>query len=211
MTEELPLPQRILDAAEEVLRRHGAVKANVVDIARVLGMSHANIYRHFVSKKALLDAVAARWLHAVSAPLEGIAADRSQPAAGRLEAWFDALRGAKRRKYLDDPELFRVYQVVTENSHDLVGAHVADLLGQVERIIADGVATREFGAGVDAPTAARAFLRATASFHHPAMVVQEPPASEAEARAVLRVLLAGLRAGEPTAVYFPSASPFFRL
>ena len=47
MSEEPALPERILDAAEAVLRRHGTEKANVVDIARSLDMSHGNIYRHF--------------------------------------------------------------------------------------------------------------------------------------------------------------------
>ena len=51
------MPHRILDAAEEMLRRHGVQKTNVVDVARALGMSHGNIYRHFPSKQALLDAV----------------------------------------------------------------------------------------------------------------------------------------------------------
>ena len=197
MAELPPLSQRILDAAEEVLRRHGAEKANVVDVARVLGMSHANIYRHFSSKKALLDAVAARWLHAVSAPLETIADDGTRPAVERLAAWFDTLRTAKQHKLRDDPELFRVYHGITENAHEVVGAHVATLLGQLERILADGIAAGEFRAGLDAPATARAFMQATVQFHHPALLVQAPPPTDADARAVLGLLLAGLRAGSP--------------
>lgn len=192
MAEESPLPQRILDAAEEVLRRHGAEKANVVDVARALGMSHANIYRHFSSKKALLDAVAERWLHTVSAPLEAIAADHARPAAERLAAWFDGLRIAKRGKVRDDPELFRVYHGITENAHEVVGMHVATLLGQLKRIIADGRATGEFRASLDAALAARAFMQATAQFHHPALVIGDPPPTDADAHAVFRLLLAGL-------------------
>ncbi len=195
MTEESTLPQRILDATEGVLRRHGAEKANVVDVARALGMSHANIYRHFPSKKALLDAVAARWLHAVTAPLETIAGDSTRPAGERLAAWFDCLRKLKRAKVSGDPELFRVYSSITEHMHEVVGEHVATLLGQVERIIADGTAAGEFAPGLDAAQTARAFMRATTGFHHPAMVVQEPPPPEADARAVIGLLLAGLRAG----------------
>ena len=128
----------------EVLRRHGAAKTNVVDVARLLGMSHANIYRHFASKKALLDAIAARWLHQISQPLAVIAARDQQPASQRLTAWFDALRLGKRRKLLVDPELFRIYLQVTEQAHEVVGDHVALLLAQVQSIIADGIATEEF-------------------------------------------------------------------
>jgi hypothetical protein len=38
-------------------------------------------------------------------------------------------------------------------------------------------------------------LHATAPFHHPALVVQQPAPTEGEARALLRLLMAGLRAG----------------
>lgn len=116
MSEEAALPQRILDAAEAVLRRHGVEKANVVDIARSLGMSHGNIYRHYPSKKAILDAVAARWMQKVMVPLTAIADDRKKSAPERLALWFDTLREAKRRKVLDDPELFRVYHGIAETT-----------------------------------------------------------------------------------------------
>ncbi|MDR3406631.1 MAG: TetR family transcriptional regulator [Chthoniobacter sp.] len=195
MRKEIPLAQRILDTAETVLRRHGPEKTNVVDIARILGMSHANIYRHFPSKKALLEAVAARWLHALTDPLEVITTDRTRPAAERLAAWFNHLRKTKRRKLVEEPELFQVHRNVIEVAREVVTEHVRTMHHQVERIIADGVATGEFAGTIDPPVAARAFLYASAAFHHPAMVVQKPPATEADARAVLQLLLAGLRAG----------------
>lgn len=194
-TLEATLPERILDAAEQVLRRHGAEKTNVVDIARVLSMSHGNIYRHFPSKKALLNAVAARWLHKVTAPLTIIADDRARPAAERLVAWFDTLRTAKQHKVLDDPELFRVYHRLAMAAGELANDHVADLLGQVERIIAEGMAGGEFSKRLDARSAARACLQAMSAFHHPALLSQGTPPEEADARAVLGLLLAGLRAG----------------
>ena len=189
------LSERILDAAEEVLRRHGARKTNVVDVARALGMSHANIYRHFASKQALLDAIAARWLHRISDPLSAIAANARQPASRRLAAWFDALRLGKRRKLLEDPELFRIYLQVTEAAHEVVDEHVALLLAQVQRMVTDGIATGEFSADLRPRAAARAFLQGTVQFHHPAMIIQLPAPTNAEARTVLGLLLAGLRAG----------------
>ncbi len=193
MPKQPSLPQRILDAAEDVLRRHGAAKTNVVDVARALGMSHANIYRHFPSKKALLDAVAARWLETVHAPLENIAADCSRPAAERLADWFHALRAAKQRKVRKDPELFRVYHGIVENAHEVVGAHIAALLRQLAGIIGAGIAGGEFAAGLDPAASARAFLLATVQFHHPALLVQGPLPTDADAAAVLVLLLAGLR------------------
>ncbi|UPT62106.1 MAG: TetR/AcrR family transcriptional regulator [Hyphomonadaceae bacterium JAD_PAG50586_4] len=71
---------RILDATVDVLRRHGPAKTGVVDVARALDMSHSNVYKHFASKSALLDAVAERWLAQVMAPLSKITADKNARA-----------------------------------------------------------------------------------------------------------------------------------
>jgi AcrR family transcriptional regulator len=195
MPKEVSLPdQRILDAAEAVLRRHGVEKTNVVDIARSLGMSHGNIYRHFSSKQALINAVAVRWLHVVAEPLEAIAGDHSKPAARRLANWFDTLRAIKQRKVFDDPELFRVHHQIVEQVPEVVREHINTMLRQVERIIADGISSGEFSKKLSPPVAARAFLQASSPFHHPALLLQNRP-GDAEARAVLNLLLAGLKGG----------------
>lgn len=189
------MSERILDAAETALRRFGVEKTNVVDVARALNMSHGNIYRYFPSKKALIDAVITRWLETVNKPLLEIVHDGSRPAAERLAAWFDTLRTIKRRKLHDDPELFRLHQEVVGASPEMVEQHIAALVAQIERIIADGIIAQDFPLTIDAPIAAKAFLHATMAFHHPALVVQKPAPTEANAQAVLALAIAGLRAG----------------
>lgn len=194
MPEESPITQRILDATESLLRRHGAEKANVVDVARALGMSHGNIYRHFSSKQALINAVAMRWLHTVIIPLEAIASDSSRSASERLVAWFDTLRAIKKRKVLDDPELFQLHHHIVEQVPEIVEEHVSTLLKQVATIIAAGVAKGEFSSKLEPALAARAFLQATYPFHHPALLLQSPRATDEDAKVMLELLLAGLRA-----------------
>ena len=107
MTDDAAHPERILDAAEDVLRRYGPAKATVVDVARALGVSHGSVYRHFPSKAALRDAVAERWLDRVSTPLDVARRARQAPAPERLRRWLDALIAAKRRKAHGDPETVR--------------------------------------------------------------------------------------------------------
>jgi AcrR family transcriptional regulator len=159
---------RILEAAEEVLRRHGPAKANVVDVARALGVSHGSVYRHFESKAALRDAVTERWLAATSAPLE-VVADEEGPAADRLERWLDLLVHTKQSKALEDPELFATYIELTTEARQVVGAHVDALVGQLARIVADGVAEGVFET-TDPRATARAVFDATSRFHNPANV-----------------------------------------
>ena len=163
-------------------------------MARALGMSHANVYRHFASKAALRDAVAARWLHSISAPLAPIAAG-TESAADRLRAWVLALAEAKRRKIHDDPELFATYHAVAEQARDVVTEHVAILHAQLARILRDGMANHEFAAA-DADAMAAAVFDATLRFHRPQHVRETAGRNiEPDARRVVALLLAGLRAG----------------
>jgi AcrR family transcriptional regulator len=166
VTEGVLTSERILEAAEEVLRRYGPAKANVVDVARALGVSHGSVYRHFPSKAALRDAVTERWLAGISTPLEAVAADDG-PAPERLVRWLDLLVGAKRGKALDEPELFATYVELTAGARQVVKAHVDTLVGQLARIIADGVSRGELEA-TDPAAAGRAVFDATARFHNPA-------------------------------------------
>ncbi len=184
---------RILDAAVDQLRRHGPAKTGVVDVARALGISHAAVYRYFASKDALFDAVAERWLVAVSSPLKAIA-ERQGNAAKRLESWLTQLFAIKRRKVTDDRELFESYRAIAEAAHDVVSAHIAELHRQLGAIIADGIASKEFRVK-NADDAAAAVLDATARFHHPHLVRERARDPEAERR-VIRLVLGGLSAGD---------------
>lgn len=187
--------RRIMDAAEVVLRRFGAGKTNVVDVARELGQSHASVYRYFRSKAALVDALAGRWLRRVMDLLEPIA-HAEGPAGDRLRDWLLTLHRFKVGKVHDDPELFAAYQTITAESPDLVARHLAHLVEHVEAIVADGVASGEFPAGTDPHRAARAVLNGSLAYHHPRLLAERPrPDGESEAEDVFRLLILGLRSG----------------
>jgi AcrR family transcriptional regulator len=53
--------ERLLDAAEEVLKKHGLEGATVPRIAAQAGLSPASVYRRFPDKDALMRAVALRY------------------------------------------------------------------------------------------------------------------------------------------------------
>jgi AcrR family transcriptional regulator len=184
---------RILDAAEDVLRRFGPAKANVVDVARALGVSHGSVYRHFPSKAALRDAVTERWLERVSEPLEAIVAEKG-PAPERLRRWLDALIASKRKKVIGDPELFATYQALFGDSRVVIMSHVGELARQLGQIIADGVAQGEFSAG-DPAVVGKAILDATGRFHNPAHAAEwSDPNIDKAFEAVFQLILGGLGA-----------------
>jgi AcrR family transcriptional regulator len=186
-------PERILEAAEEVLRRFGPAKANVVDVARALDVSHGSVYRHFPSKAALRDAVLERWLDRVAVGLAAVAS-ADDPAPERLRRWLDTLIATKRSKTLDDPELFATYGALAAQSRAVITAHVDELVAQLATIVADGMAAGDFAPG-DPHVAARAVFDATSRFHNPAHAAtwDEPGIDEAF-EGVWALVLAGLRA-----------------
>lgn len=197
MTESALTPERILDAAEEVLRRYGLAKATVVDVARFLEVSHGTIYRHFPSKAALRDAVAERWLHRVSTPLQAIANEPGS-ASERLHQWFRQLMTLKRQKVLNDPELFATYSAIAEEARDVVQAHVDELVQQVAQIIDSGISSQVFHV-TDSHRVARAVFQATIRFHHPAHAMEwSDPNIDADFAQVWGLILAGLTVGSDT-------------
>ncbi|SMH62422.1 TetR family transcriptional regulator [Azospirillum agricola] len=191
MAETVLTAERILEAAEEVLRRYGPAKATVVDVARALGVSHGSVYRHFPSKAALRDAVTERWLARVSAPLAAIAAEDG-PAPARLRRWLDALIGAKHAKVLDDPEMFATYMTLAADAREVVAGHVAALTADLARMVADGVAQGVF-ATADPQATGRALLDATARFHNPAHAAEwSDPGIAAAFEGVWALVMRGL-------------------
>lgn len=192
MSQQTP-QDRILDATEQALRRFGVDKTNVVDIARALDMSHANIYRFFANKQALLLAVSERWMRAFMGPLDAVAADESRPASERLHDWLEKIRAVKRRKLQDDPEVFRIHADIVRQAPAALASHIGQLEAQLAKMIGDGESSGEFAPGADVEVVARAFLQATSAFHHPALLMAGLQPDKHDAEAVLGLLLDGLR------------------
>lgn len=183
--------ERILEATEEVLRRHGPAKATVVDVARALGVSHGSVYRHFRTKAELREAVTKRWLDRMLPELASLAEADGDPRE-RLRGWLGELFAAKRRKAGDEPELFATYMVLASENAGATGEHIDELTGQLERIISAGAGTGVF-AVPDAAVAARAVFQATDRFHDPRYAREwERPGAEGDFAAVVELLVRGL-------------------
>jgi AcrR family transcriptional regulator len=194
MPPDAPLTrQRILTAAQAVIRRFGPAKATVVDVARALGVSHAALYRHVANKAELRDLVVGGWVETVMPPLRGIA-DRSGPAPKRLRRLFDTLIAIKRRKAIDDAELFATYRALAADATSVVTTHIDELIAVTAQIIRAGVEEGTFRSDLDPVSAARAVLTATSRFHHPVHAAEwTDPRIDKAFDDVWRILLNGLQ------------------
>lgn len=186
--------EMIVSATEEVLRRHGPEKTTVLDVARLLGVSHGSVYRHFPSKAALREAVIRRWLDRVQKDLAATVQDLERTPSGRLRDLLTTMFAVKRAKATDDPELFATFRVLAAEHSTVSSAHVASLLAQIHAIVVDGIASGDFAA-CEPEVIARAILNATSRFHDPAHAAEwHTPEVEAESADVISLILDGIRA-----------------
>ncbi|MDL4815069.1 TetR family transcriptional regulator [Actinomadura opuntiae] len=186
--------ETIVSATEEVLRRHGPEKTTVLDVARLLGVSHGSVYRHFPSKAALREAVILCWLDRVREEFVTAAQDSALPPPDRLRGLLTTMFAVKWAKAKEDPELFATFRVLAAEHSSVSSAHVEFLLAQVRAIVADGIAGGDFEPG-DPEAIARAVFNATNRFHDPMHAAEwQSPEAEAEAEGVVSLILDGIRA-----------------
>ncbi|MEH3145487.1 MAG: TetR family transcriptional regulator [Methylobacterium frigidaeris] len=188
---------RLLAIAAEHLRRLGHRQVTVVGVAAQAGMTHANVYRYFPSKVALVDAVAGRWLRDVEAEL-AVIADAPDPADDKLERLLLALAALQRDALLHDPNLFAVHLDATVESRPIARRHRGRLRVLVERVIEEGLNAGAFSLR-DRERALAFIFDASHRFTHPASIQldAEIPRDLIDLRlgAVIRVLLRALRTG----------------
>lgn len=192
MAPDAPLTlDRILGAAEDVIRRFGPSKATVVDVARALGVSHTSVYKHVSSKAELRDLVVGRWIETTMPPLRAVVAQPG-PAPQRLRRLIDALIAVKRRRAADDSELFAAYRTLAADAKPVVAAHIEEMIKLVAAVIDSGVKDGAFRP-VDPAAMGRAVLVATSKFHHPAHAAEwDDPTVDAAYEDVWRLLMDGL-------------------
>ena len=185
---------RILLAAEDVVRRHGPSKATVVDVAQSLGVSHGSIYRFFPTKAALREAVVAVWLGRVVTELEAEAIrSAGEPDLERIEAWLRRLRRLKREQKATDPELFEAFRRLSEDNPGPVLAYKARLETLLASMVAQGIQRKTLASG-NPRVVARLLLNAMIRFSHPALASSwDTPEAEADFVELWAVLAQGIQ------------------
>jgi AcrR family transcriptional regulator len=140
---DAPADARLLTIAADQLKRFGPKNVTVVSIADAAGMTHANVYRYFASKAALIDAVAGQWLRRLEASIADIA-DAPDPADDKLERLIQAWAHTHRELLQEDRHLFDVLCSATETSRALVRKHRSRMRALIERVLDEGIATGKF-------------------------------------------------------------------
>jgi AcrR family transcriptional regulator len=162
--------ERILVVAERLFREIGYQKTTVADIAKVLRMSPANVYRFFDSKKAIHEGVARSLMGEVEVEGQRIA-DAPGPAVRRLRELLTTVHRMNSERYVGDSKLHEMVEIAMEESWEVCVSHIQRITESIGAVIAQGMASGEFEKA-DVPLAALCTCTAMVRFFHPQMIAQ---------------------------------------
>ncbi len=194
---EVPTDMRILEIATEHIRRHGIERTTILRIAAEAGMSHANIYRYYPSKTALIEEISAHWLKPLEAGLHVIA-DAPDPAFDKLERLIFALHRAYRDKIEADPAVFTLFVMASLQGAPIARRHFGRRDAEMRRILDEGISAQGFDPS-DPKRALALILDATYRFLDPSVVkadFQTPRAAlEQRMARVMKAIFRALTSG----------------
>src|SRR2546430_2420902 len=124
--------ERILVVAERLFREIGYQKTTVADIAKVLRMSPANVYRFFDSKKAIHEGVARTLMGGVEDAAQVIAT-KHESAASRLRELITAIHRMNSERYVGDSKLHEMVEIAMEESWEVCVAHMERITETIAR------------------------------------------------------------------------------
>ena len=182
--------ERILVVAERLFREIGYQKTTVADIAKVLRMSPANVYRFFDSKKAIHEGVARTLMGGVEQAAEAIASGRGS-AALRLRELITSIHRMNCERYIGDSKLHEMVEIAMEESWEVCVAHMQRITETIGAVIAEGVASGEFEVP-DVPQAAMCACTAMMRYFHPQMIAQSANKPGPALDQMIDFVLAGL-------------------
>jgi AcrR family transcriptional regulator len=190
--------ERILVVAERLFREIGYQKTTVADIAKLLRMSPANVYRFFDSKKAIHEGVARGLMGEVEAAAQSIAAGRG-PSAQRLRELLSTVHRMNSERYVGNSKLHEMVRIAMEESWEVCVAHMELITKIIAQVIAEGAAKGEFHAP-DVPLTAMCICSAMVRFFHPQMIAETADKPGPTLDQMIDFILAGLAPRGGTAV-----------
>lgn len=175
----------ILSTAERLFRERGFGAVSIADIAAALDMSPANVFKHFHSRNALVDAIFLQQIRLFEQKIHLL--DDSHPPLERLLHLARMLMENHRGDLNDNPYLFEMVLLTVKKELACGEVYRDIMVRHVAAIIEDGVKTGDYHVD-DVNQSASIALEALKGVLHPLMIAHENVA-ELNARCEALVLL----------------------
>ncbi len=162
--------EEILNTAETLFRAQGYASVTIADIATELGMSPANVFKHFRTKTSLVDAIATRAIEQTMQVLKSL--DQKKPAPERLYALAQHVMQSHLDGLHDAPYVFEMILVTVREELDCGERFRMMMTDTIGQIIQAGVVEGTYRVA-DVPRCAQAAFDALACVIHPVMIGNE--------------------------------------
>ncbi|WP_064708876.1 TetR family transcriptional regulator [Rhizobium bangladeshense] len=160
----------ILSMAEILFRQRGVVAVSIADIAGALNMSPANVFKHFRSKVALVDAIAGR--HLDNATDRFAAFDQKLPPKEQLLRFVLRLLESHLQDIQKNPYIFEMVLSTIEAKLEAGKRYRARIEEKLGEIIREGVADGRYHCR-NPESAARTVADVLACVLHPILIARE--------------------------------------
>ena len=162
------IKEKAIDITVAHMQTYGYEKVKLTAVAKEIGISHAALYIYFADKEALLNAVSERWLRFLEQSLARICIKDKEPLV-KIHHWFSKLHNMKRKKVMDDPELYKSLDIGYKHQKPYFIDHLkimnAQLVGLVEEAVADKKLTK-----FPPEETVSLLIEAMTGFHNPTLV-----------------------------------------
>ncbi len=160
----------ILTTADALFRERGIAKSSIADIAHELGMSPANVFKHFHSKTALVDAICDRHITHMIGRFDTL--DTDAPPPEKLGIVVRRLMQAHLQDIRDNPFFLEMVFLVAKTEMES-GFHYRQLIEELFfTLVRDGVEAGIYHCA-DCRATSRHVAASFASVLHPVFLANE--------------------------------------
>ena len=160
----------ILTTADALFRERGIAKSSIADIAHELGMSPANVFKHFHSKTALVDAICDRHITHMIGRFDTL--DTEAPPPEKLGIVVRRLMQAHLQDIRDNPFFLEMVFLVAKTEMES-GFHYRQLIEELFfTLVRDGVKAGIYHCA-DCRATSRHVAASFASVLHPVFLANE--------------------------------------
>ncbi|MBB4293021.1 TetR/AcrR family transcriptional repressor of the ameABC operon [Rhizobium leguminosarum] len=160
----------ILSMAEMLFRERGYLAVSIADIAGALHMSPANVFKHFHSKVALIDAIAGR--HLDNATERFAAFEQDLPPKEQLLRFVLRLLEGHLQDIQKNPYIFEMVLSTIEAKLDAGNRYRARIEQKLGEIIREGIVEGRYQCR-DPESAARTVADVLACVLHPILIARD--------------------------------------
>lgn len=155
---------------ELLFRQRGFVAVSIADIAASLGMSPANVFKHFRTKAALVDAIAERHLEDVADRFAAF--DDDLPPQEQLLRFVLRLLDSHLQDIQENPYLFEMVLMTVQAKLDAGNRYRERIVQKLNDIIREGVSRGRYNCA-NPESAASTVADALASVLHPVLIARD--------------------------------------